>query len=117
MSQLSTTMTTKTPPTPEPIPEKTAEVLQQTLLAGFVFNVNLLMEQMVANQQALQQILTATTAKSVAEIMDPNTTDPTAIVQNMDAVLKAIDESCSSYVNLIRQLAIETEKAMKLLNN
>lgn len=110
-------MTTKISPDPESIPEKAADVLQQTLLAGFVFNVNLLMEQMVANQQALQQILTATTAKSVSEIMDPNTTDPTAIVQNMDVVLKAIDESCTSYINLIRQLAVETEKAIKLLNN
>ena len=110
-------MTTKTPSTTDPIPEKITNVLQETLLAGFVFNVNLLMEQMVSNQQALQQVLTATTAKSVAEIMDPATTDPISIVQNMDVVLKAIDKSCSSYVNLIMQLSVETEKAMKLINN
>jgi hypothetical protein len=51
--QLNTTMTANTPPSPDAIPANTTEVLQQTLLAGFVFNVNLLMQQMVANQQAV----------------------------------------------------------------
>lgn len=114
---LNTTMTTNTPPTPEPVSSNAAEVLQQTLLAGFVFNVNLLMQQMVANQHSLQQILAASTAKAVAEITDPNSSREVPVMQNLEVVLKAIQESSSSYISMIRELAAEAEKALKLVNN
>lgn len=114
---LNTTMTTHTPPTPGPVSSNASEVLEQTLLAGFVFNVNLLMEQMVANQHALQQILTASTAKAVAEITDPQSSREVPVMQNLEVVLKAIQESSSSYITMIRELAVEAEKALKLVNN
>lgn len=110
-------MTTNTPPTPGPVSSNASEVLEQTLLAGFVFNVNLLMEQMVANQHALQQILTASTAKAVAEITDPQSSREVPVMQNLEVVLKAIQESSSSYITMIRELAVEAEKALKLVNN
>lgn len=108
-------MTTNTPPSQDALPANTVEVLQQTLLSGFVFNVNLLMQQMVANQHSLQQILTASTAKAVAEITDPNSTNDAAVIQNIDIVLKAIQESSSSYIHLIKQLTIEAENALKMV--
>lgn len=110
-------MTTNTPPTSGSVPPNTTEVLQQTLLAGFVFNVNLLMEQMVANQHSLQQILTASTAKAVAEITDPKSTNDVVVIQNVDIVLKTIQESSSGYINMIRQLAVEAENAIKTVSN
>lgn len=110
-------MTTHTPPTPGPVSSNASEVLEQTLLAGFVFNVNLLMEQMVANQHALQQILTASTAKAVAEITDPQSSREVPVMQNLEVVLKAIQESSASYITMIRELAVEAEKALKLVNN
>lgn len=112
-----TTMTTNTPPVTEPVSPHTAEVLQQTLLTGFVFNVNLLMQQMVANQHALQQILIASTAKTVAEITNPESSREVPVMQNLEVVLKAIQESSSSYITMIRELAVEAEKALKLVNN
>jgi hypothetical protein len=115
--QLNTTMTTNTPPTSGSVPPNTTEVLQQTLLAGFVFNVNLLMEQMVANQHSLQQILTASTAKAVAEITDPKSTNGAVVIQNVDIVLKTIQESSSGYIHMIRQLAVEAENAIKTVSN
>jgi hypothetical protein len=108
-------MTTNTHPTP--VSSNASEVLEQTLLTGFVFNVNLLMEQMVANQHALQQILTASTAKAVAEITDPQSSREVLVMQNLEVVLKAIQESSSSYITMIRELAAEAEKALKLVNN
>ncbi|MDF3026618.1 MAG: hypothetical protein K0S23_925 [Fluviicola sp.] len=110
-------MTTNTSPSPDAIPANTTEVLQQTLLAGFVFNVNLLMQQMVANQQALQQILAASTAKAVSEITNPKSTNDATVIQNVDIVLKAIQESSSGYIHMIRQLAVEAENAIKTVNN
>ena len=110
-------MTKNISSTPEQIPANASNVLQQTLLSGFVFSVNLLMEQMVANQHALQQILTASTANAVAEITNPKGTDHANVIQKVDVVLKAIEESSTSYINLIRQLAVESEKALKMLNN
>nr|WP_294858555.1 hypothetical protein [uncultured Fluviicola sp.] len=109
-------MTTNTPPIPDSIPANTTEVLQQTLLTGFVFNVNLLMQQMVANQHSLQQILTASTAKAVTEINSSKSTNDTAVIQNVEIVLKAIQESSSSYIHMIRQLAVEAENALKTVN-
>lgn len=109
-------MTTNTPPSQDKLPENTAEVLQQTLLSGFVFNVNLLMQQMVSSQHSLQQILTASTAKAVAEITNPNSTNDAVVIQNMDLVLKAIQESSSSYIHLIKQLTVEAENALKMVN-
>jgi hypothetical protein len=108
-------MTTNTHPTP--VSPNASEVLEQTLLTGFVFNVNMLMEQMVANQHALQQILTASTAKAVAEITDPQSSREVPVMQNLEVVLKAIQESSSSYITMIRELAAEAEKALKLVNN
>jgi len=110
-------MTTNTPPTPGSVPPNTTEVLQQTLLAGFVFNVNLLMQQMVSNQHSLQQILAASTAKAVAEITDPKSTNDAVVIQNVDIVLKAIQESSSGYIHMIRQLAVEAENAIKTVSN
>lgn len=110
-------MTTNTPPVPEPVSPHTTEVLQQTLLAGFVFNVNLLMQQMVTNQHSLQQILAASTAKAVSEITNPKSTNDAVVIQNVDIVLKAIQESSSGYITMIRQLAVEAENALKMVSN
>lgn len=115
-SLLITTMTTNTPPVTEPVSTQTAEVLQQTLLTGFVFNVNLLMQQMVANQHALQQILVASTAKAVAEMTNPENTNDASVMQNVDAVLKVIQESSSSYITTIRELAAEAENLVKMVS-
>lgn len=109
-------MTTNTPPVTEPVSPHTAEVLQQTLLTGFVFNVNLLMQQMVANQHALQQILVASTAKAVAEMTNPENTNDASVMQNVDVVLKVIQESSSSYITTIRELAAEAENLVKMVS-
>lgn len=108
-------MTTNTHPSQDSIPANTVEILQQTLLSGFVLNVNLLMQQMVANQHSLQQILTASTAKAVAEITNPNSTNDAAAIQNVDIVLKAIHESASSYIHVIQQMTIEAENTIKMV--
>jgi hypothetical protein len=112
-------MEKKTTPTPESAETATpnSDVLHQTLLTGFVFNMNLLMQQMVANQHALQQILTASTAKAVAEITNPSNTNDAVVLKNVDVVLKAIQESSSSYIQLIRQLAVEADHAIKIIKN
>jgi ATP phosphoribosyltransferase regulatory subunit HisZ len=110
-------MTTNTPPVTEPVSPQTAEVLQQTLLTGFVFNVNLLMQQMVANQHALQQILVASTAKAVAEMTNPENTNDASVMQQVDVVLKAIQESSSGYITLIREMAVEAENLVKMVKN
>ena len=109
-------MTTNTPNAHEPLPANTAEVLQQTLLSGYVLNVNLLMQQMVANQHSLQQILTASTAKAVAEITSPGSRNDSSVIQNVDIVLKSIQESSSGYIHLIKQLTVEAENALKMVN-
>ncbi len=108
-------MTTNTHPSHDALMANTTEVLQQTLLSGFVFNVNLLMQQMVASQQALQQILTASTAKAVAEITNPNSKNDAVVIQNVDIVLKAIQESSSCYLHSIKQLTAEAENALKMV--
>ncbi len=109
-------MTTDTPSSHESLSADTVNVLQQTLLSGFVLNVNLLMQQMVANQHSLQQILTASTAKAVAELTNPNSTNDSTVIQNIDLVLKSIQESSSNYIHLIKQLTIEAENALKMVN-
>lgn len=109
-------MTTNTEQSHNSLPANTSEVLHQTLLTGFALNVNLLMQQMVANQHALQQILTASTAKAVAEITNPQGTNDAAVIQNIDIVLKAIKESSSGYIDLIKQLTVEVENALKMVN-
>jgi|GEM_PF-4014363 len=91
------------------------DVLFQALQAGFVFNVNMLMHQMVSSQHALQQLLTAATARSVADITKNPSNEPAMLRQSVDIVLKVIDESASLHINMMRQLTEEAVKCSQVI--
>ncbi len=93
-----------------------SNVLAEALQAGFVFNVNMLMQQMVASQHALQQVLTAATARSVADITSHSASDTATFKQSVDIVLKAIEESALLHIKMMQQLTEEAVKCAKVLN-
>jgi hypothetical protein len=70
---------------------------------------------MVANQHALQQILTASTARAVADISNAANPDEKTTVKSIEIVLKAIEGSSTSSINLIRELSAELGNALKTI--
>ncbi len=112
MTEISKTVTQKTDSNTV---KDSEEFLTASILSGFVFNTNLIMQQMVANQHALQQLLTASTARAVADISNATNPDENTTIKNIEIVLKAIEGASTSSINLIRELSTEATNAIKTI--